>query len=345
MIKLPLAAIGVLYVATMLAAQDLVIVRTANGSRIGIACIIQDYTGRELTYQQKPDGPVRRMPRRDVMEVITPYTEDHLEGLKQLARGAAKPAFEKLTAALEEEDRIWVRREILAAQIRCALWGGDRMTAGEKFSALFDSDPETMFFPLIPLSWSDRPPTAELAKISKQWLSTQGNAVLRLMGASHLLAEPSQAESMQPVLKQLARDDNPEIHRFAQYQIWRARVLSGEMPRDELLRWERTFDDAGESAGGGPRYLIGMAYHRQHDDLAAAASWLYLPFVAGDDRELAARAGWNAVRSLERAGDEAAAAALKSEFADRYGDLRETGPAKDQRQGSPDSGRRDTTKP
>ena len=320
--------------------------RTANGSQIGLTCHVQDYTGRELVYRQQDNSPLKRMPRRDVIEVFTTYTEEHAEGLKLLSQGAAQRALDQLNAALDVEDRVWVRREILAAQVRCALWDGDRLTAGEKFSALFDSDADTMFFALIPLSWSDQAPDPELAKASKQWLTDQGPAALRLMGASHLLTEPAQKESAYAALKQLARDENSEIHRFAQYQIWRARALAENVARDELLRWERTFDDAGDAAGGGPRYLLGMAYYRQHDDLEAAAHWLMLPFVAGDDRALAAEAAWNAVQSLRQAGDQAAAEALSSEFAVRYGDLR-TKPGKTTapQRGSPERVRRDTTKP
>jgi signal peptidase II len=303
-----------------LSAEDRIVMRTAGGSRIGMPCIILDYTGREATYQTKPGGAARRLPRREILDVATHLTPAHAEGKDLLAKGQAREAFVRLDGALEQEQRVWVRREILALQIKCALWNGDRAAAGERFLAIFDSDPETLYFRLMPLAWSEDTPTPELARTARQWMSQQENAAAVLLGASHLLTLPDQAHSAVAALKTLARSANADIQRYAQIQLWRAKTLTEDVPRDELLRWERSFDDAGGDLGGGPRYILGLGWHRRHDDVAAAATWLWLPFVSGDDRWLAAQAAWNAGQALRRAGQHAEASAIVDEIARRYAD-------------------------
>lgn len=306
--------------AANLAAEDRIVMRTASGSRIGMPCVILDYTGREATYQSKPGGPTKRLPRGEIVEVSTHYTPKHLEAKQLLADGAAKDAFSKLDEALDQENRVWVRRQILALQVQCALWNGDRATAGERFLAIVDSDPVTLYFSLMPLSWSEDPPAEDLARIAKRWLSQTTDSTARLLAASHLLTEPDQAAAALTALKVLARDENAEVQRLAQIQLWRARVLTEDVSRDDLLRWEQTFDEAGEELGGGPRYLLGLGWFHRKDDTSAAAAWLWLPYVSGEDRWLAAQAAWQAGQALERAGQPAEGKAVFEELDQRYAD-------------------------
>lgn len=312
--------LGVGFAASIAAGEDRIVIRKPGGSRIGMPCFVVDYTGREATYQIKPGGATKRLARREIIEVTTQYTPPHAEARKLFAEGNAKEAFAKLNEALERENRAWVRREILAMQVKCALWDGDRVTAGDRFLAIVDSDAETLYYPLIPLAWNDEAPSAESARAARHWMSQQENAAAVLLGASHLLASPDHSAASVKALKDLARSENPEVQRYAQIQLWRAKVLAEDVPRDELLRWERTFDDAGRDLGGGPRYLLGLGWQRLRDDLAAAATWLWLPYVSGDDRWLAAEAAWNASQALERAGQAAEAEAICDEIARRYAD-------------------------
>lgn len=312
--------LGWLCSAASLLAEDRIVMRTASGSRIGMPCIIHDYTGREAVYQMKQGSATKRLPRREIIEVTTHYTPKHLEAKQLFADGAAKDAFRKLDEALDDENRAWVRRQILATQVRCALWNGDRVTAGERFLAIVESDPMTLYFALMPLSWSEERPSAELSRAAKRWVSQTNEPAAMLLGASHLLTDPEQGTQALKTLKELARHENAEIQRFAQIQLWRAKVLTEDVSREELLRWERTFDDAGEELGGGPRYILGLAWHHRRDDVAAAAAWLWLPYVSGDDRWLAAQAAWNAGQALDSAGQTAEAKAVWEEVAKRYAD-------------------------
>ena len=222
----------ILVFAAVLPAEDRIVVRTAGGSRIGTPCVIHDYTGREVVYQTKAGSAMRRMPRREILEVTTHYNEPHTEAKKLLAEGKAKEAFEKLDTVLDRENRVWVRREILATQVNCALWNGDRVTAGERFLAIFDSDPNTIYFPLMPLSWSDGPPSDQLVQASRQWMALTTNAAAKLLAVSHLLTDKQHAASVLKGLKDLARNENAEIQRYGQIQLWREKLaLGGRIPR------------------------------------------------------------------------------------------------------------------
>ena len=313
-----LPLIALLAAAAQACAEDRIVMRTSGGSRIGLPCTILDYTGREVAYQTKQGTATRRLPRRDLIEVTTHYNPPHTEAREMLAKGQAKEAFAKLDAALDQENRAWVRREILATQVKCALWNGDRVTAGERFLAILDSDPNTLYFSLMPLSWSEEPPSEDLVRASRNWLTQTANSAAMLLAASHLLTDERHSTQALRTLKELARDGQLEIQRYGQIQLWRVKTLTEEISRDELFRWQRTFDDAGDALGGGSRYIVGTAWQRRHDDVAAAAAWLWLPLMANEDRWLAAQAAWNAAQALDRAGQKHEASALNKEIAHRF---------------------------
>ncbi len=310
--------LGLLCTAATSLAEDRIVVRTASGSRIGMPCILHDYTGREAVYQTKQGSATKRLPRREIIEVSTHYTPKHLEGQQLLTKGSADDAYQKLDEALDDENRAWVRRLILATQVKCALWKGDRVTAGERFLAIVDSDAETLYFSLMPLSWSEDRPSVETARAGKRWLAQTTNSAARLLGASHLLTDLDHSAAALAAVKALARDENAEIQRLAQIQLWRAAVLTEDVSRENLLRWERSFDDAGRELGGGPRYILGLGWHQRRDDFSAAAAWLWLSYVSDDDRWLAAQAAENAGRALDRAGLKAESQAIFREVSQRY---------------------------
>jgi len=307
-------------ISAICSAEDRIVQRTGSGSQIGLSCILLDYTGRGVTYQAKSGGATKRLPRGEIVEVTTHYNESHTAARTLFAEGKAAEAFEKLNVALEQENRLWVRREILATQVKCALWNGDHIVAGERFLAIFESDPHTLYFPTMPLSWSDDPPSPELARAGRQWLSQSKNSAAQLLGASHLLSDPKQTSAALLALKSLAQDENPDIQRLAQMQLWRHKAMTEDVSREELLQWERLMEGADESLGGGPRFVLGMAWQQRREDVPAATAWLWLPFVQADDRYLVAQAAWNAGQALERAGQAAEAAAIYEELVSRFAD-------------------------
>lgn len=309
-----------LLLATKLAAQDRVVIQPAGqSSRVTVTGRVLDYTGRELTLQTGVGAGVKQFPRSEVVEITTAYTEPHQRGLQLFAAGRIKDADAAFATALEEEPRTWVRRALLAAQVKCAWWTGDYTRAATRFLPMAESDPATIYFGLIPLVWTeDAPATASPAE-ARAWLKSNSPAA-RLIGASWLLTgtERSAAEA---VLAELATDTNPLIQRLAQAQRWRLRLATGPLPTAELRRWEAFARELPVEVRGGPYFLIGRGYAERQEALEAAAAWLWLPFEYADLRALAAEAHQRAAEQLAAAGDTFAARTLANEVGLRYADL------------------------
>ena len=121
-------------------------------SRLPLNGLVEDYTGRELTIHVRTGNSLRRYARSEVVEVQTSYTVHHEKGRELFTSGHADEAAVELSAALKDEDRAWVRREILALLVKCALWTGDYRTAVSRFLPIADSDPETFHFSVAPLA-------------------------------------------------------------------------------------------------------------------------------------------------------------------------------------------------
>ena len=172
-------------------AEDRVVLQPGGrfSSRITIKGRIEDYTGDHLRLQLKTGGPVKNYPAEQVIEVDTPQSPSHQRGTSLLAVEDVDRAFPEFQAALGEEDRPWVRREILAQLVRCALRLGDYSTAGNRFLQIVQSDPKTRHFRLIPLAWGTVPLDGGLRSEVEGWLNTESE-VAQLLGGSFLLEYP-----------------------------------------------------------------------------------------------------------------------------------------------------------
>eukprot|EP00456_Euglypha_rotunda_P069217 TRINITY_DN607_c0_g1_i1.p1 TRINITY_DN607_c0_g1~~TRINITY_DN607_c0_g1_i1.p1 ORF type:complete len:392 (+),score=100.85 TRINITY_DN607_c0_g1_i1:1760-2935(+) len=299
--------------------QDRVTVQQPGGSRFPITGYVDDYTGRELILRTKTGEGLKRYPREDVVQVQTAYTAHHEKGRQLLASGKPNEARTELTHGLKEEDRAWVRREILAQLIRCALWDGNYRAAAPLFLSIVESDPETIHYGLIPLAWGDTASEAAIKLEARGWLADK-SPVAQLIGASHLLFDRELNEQAEKVLRQLARDVNIKIQRLAQMQLWRVRSLGGTATPNELVRWEAAIDELPEELRVGGYYVLGQTFRRQQQPERAAAMLLWLPLVYDADRYLAARACFDAAELVESFGDRAQATSLYGELAFRFGD-------------------------
>lgn len=315
-------ALAVLFVAcgaSALSAQDRVIIQQPGGSRFPISGSIDDYTGREVTLQVRAGEPLRRYPREEVVEVQTAYTTRHEKGRRLLAGGQPTEARAELLLALKDEDRTWVRREILAQLVRCALWDGNYRAATPHFLLIVESDPETLHFGLAPLAWSDEPSSSDVKLEARSWLADR-SPIAQLIGASHLLFDREQNSQAESTLNRLARESNVKLQRLAQMQLWRVRSSGGTATPGELIRWEKAIDDLPEELRVGGYFVLGQTFRRQHEPERAAAALLWLPFVYDADRYLAARACFDAAELVESFGDKPQATNLYGELVFRFGD-------------------------
>lgn len=281
--------------------------------------IVDDYTGRELTLLVRSGEAPRKYPRQDVIEVQTAYTAHHEKGRQLLAKGQPVEAKTELNQALKEEDRAWVRREILAQLVRCALWNGNYRSATPLFLSIVESDPETMHYGLAPLAWTETPSDADIKLDARGWMGDR-SVVSQLIGASHLLFDRDLNDQAETVLRRLAREPNIKLQRLAQMQLWRVRSLSGTATPNELGRWEAAVDELPDELRAGGFFVLGQTFRRQQDPERAAAALLWLPLVYDADRHLAARACYDAAEMVESFGDKGQATNLYSEVAFRFGD-------------------------
>lgn len=289
-----------------------------KSSRVIVTGFIDDFTGRGLILQTRRGTGAVRYSREEILEVSTTQVEQHALGRKLFGEGRIIEAERAFKDALEEEDRPWVRRDILASLVKCGLWQGDYRAAAQHFLSIVESDPETLYFGLIPLAWQDAPPTGQAAIDARRWLHSE-SPTARLIGASWLWdgdREPSATRA----LHELAAGAHPLLQRLAQTQLWRARLRSGEVTALECQRWRQFVDDLPAEIRAGPLFLIGCAAAQLHDDLNAAAAWLWLPFEYPHDRHLAAAAQVRAAEILLRAGNIPAARQQAQETLMRWAD-------------------------
>ena len=262
---------------------------------------------------------VNRYPVNEVLEIKTPQVSAHAEGLRQMAAGRIEPAVQQFEDALKQEDRVWVRREILALLVRCALRQGNYVTAGTRFELLYESDPTTAHFKLIPLKWSPGEISDE-TRIGAQVAMAREPEVSRLIGASLLLDVPRLTRGAELVLKELATSSDARIQSLAQVQGWRLPIAAGPVANVQLNLWQKRVDALPSDLRGGPAYLLGRAYRGRREHELAAASLLWLPLVDDHDYNLAARACLEAGESLGAIGQEAEADVLYAEVVRRYPD-------------------------
>jgi TolA-binding protein len=299
-------------------AQDrAVLKRSGYSGRIVITGTIDDYTGERLSIRFPQEETVRTYPAAEVVAIKTPQVEAHDRGLKFLQEGRVEDAIRELESALKAEPRAWVRREILALLVQCALRRGDYGSAGSRFLALLKSDSATRHFRIIPLVWSSERIAPAMLGDAKAWMEGTNEAA-RLIGASLLLDDPAQSLSARTALRELATSADRRIQSLAQFQAWRIESAAGAIGDLQIVRWQERVDELDPDFRTGPSYLLGRAYAARHDYESAAAALLWLPLVDDHDFRLAARACLEAGIALTKIGQQGEAEGLFREVTTRF---------------------------
>ncbi|QDT37018.1 hypothetical protein [Stratiformator vulcanicus] len=308
-LSLPSAGIG----------QDRIVLRSESGaSEIPLTGSILEYTGEELTIRTGPDA-VRVYEAERILGVETPQTEPHRAAIKAFQERRFQDAFDLTIKAVEEEQRQWVRREILALRVKVALALGDRIAALDAFLSIVTSDPTSRHFSLIPLPWRLEPPPKDLVAAARIWMRG-GSEVSRLCGASVLILSEDESERARAELDQLAISFDERVYHLARAQLWRGRMAreGNSASRGVLANWQDRVRNMPETLRGGTFYLIGKSYGELLDHEQAAAALLWLPLVYDSDQRLAAEAEWRAAVHLRAIGRSADAVTLCSEVMGRF---------------------------
>ncbi len=299
--------------------KDRIQLRRPGGSRIGVTGTILDYTGREIRILLNKESEPKSYDIRQVADVIYTRTPGHHDGLQAMQAGQYEEALRLLGIGMAEEQRQWVRRDILAAQLRCELRLGHRGGAGTKFLAIVESDPDTHYYHLIPLIWTPQQLTSDDLLLARQWIEQSSDAA-KLLGASFLLDHSTLQSSALRVLRKLSSNPDSRIFGLARAQSWRPAIQLAKPTATDLVTWSRQVDQIPEELRAGPYYLLGRAYQQNQDYQRAAQAFLWVPLVYDDNRQLAARSCLDAANVLQADGKTGQALTLYREVATRFKD-------------------------
>ncbi|MBI3465405.1 MAG: hypothetical protein HY000_20470 [Planctomycetes bacterium] len=309
--------------APTMSAEDAVYFSSPDreSARTKITGEVVELTGTEVRIRS-PGGGERKFPADRVVEVVTKRTPEQLAGNALLAEGEYQQALSKFRAALADgnEQRGWVRREIVAQIVRCYMGLGQTTAASDAFLNLVRSDPATRSFDCIPLAWLPAQASQELQSAAQKWLkheesNSTATATARLLGASHLLATP-QRDVAVAELQRLAGNDDVRIAALAKAQLWNSRLATAA--EGDLRKWSTAIEQMPELVRAGPYFVLGRALARKQRFEQAATTLLRVPILYPADRELAARSLVEAGACLQQLQQSQEAGSLYREVLDRH---------------------------
>ncbi|HEX5444859.1 MAG TPA: hypothetical protein VFW87_13565, partial [Pirellulales bacterium] len=291
---------------------------TNRQARTRVTGEVLDYTGEQIVIKL-PDGREIKRPGKLVAAIESDWPPGQREADRLFAEHQFQAARERYTAAIRQENRRWVRREMFARLIACHRELGQFDAAGKLFLAIAHDDPQTPHFDQIPLRWlpGETPPALEQA--ASTWL-TDENPLAALIGASHLLNTSRRTAALEQ-LERLAGEKDRRISCLAEAQTWRTKIATAD--DHQLERWRRRVEEFPEHLRAGPDWVIGrtLAQHGRHND--AALMFLRVPILYSENRSLAADALATAAELLGKQGDAATADRLRRELLAAYPDSRQ----------------------
>ncbi|MDG2012725.1 MAG: hypothetical protein P8J33_04430 [Pirellulaceae bacterium] len=301
-----------------MAAQDRVTVKDPRtGKNTQFDALVLDWDAERLLY--KGNDRERTMPSSRVVDVAYPRTPKHLEADQQREMGQFLQAWQSYKNALSEEPRGWVKVELLAGQLKCALALNRQRDALAAFFAIQQATPKSRYFHLLPLPWYQTRVDGAMVSTYRDWLSEQ-NEIRRLIAASWLL-KSDEAVALQ-TLKTLAQSDDARIAHLATAQAWRSQMVATTTA--ELLRWQAALRRMPTNFQAGPRFLIALAKRRANrqgtaeEFNQALVSMLQVPILFPEDYQIAGAALLEAHEMLVTAGRDQEASIVLAELKRDY---------------------------
>ncbi|MFO7904810.1 MAG: hypothetical protein R6U98_19260 [Pirellulaceae bacterium] len=279
---------------------------------------IIDYTGEALTLELS-SGRKTRIDSSRVRGYETEREPAHEKGNQLFKEQRYADAVISYRNAIEQEQRRWMRRVILAQTVRCYRNMRQIVEAGETFRLILQSDPTTPWLDAMPLAWASSPLPAGLAERARRWTKDNEVPAMRLIGASWLLATASRQEAIE-VLDELSSARDPRIAKLSQIQLWRARLVTA--PTEALEQWENELMTLPDSLRAGPYFLLGKlrARHKRHQ--AAVLAFMRVPILYASQHDLAAEALFAAGEQLEKTGEQEGAHTVYRELVTTHQDHR-----------------------
>jgi len=306
-------------------AEDVVTVKRSNapGETRRQGTII-DYTGRTLTLRL-PSGRDEQIESSRVTGYATELVPEHANADQMFAKGRFTDALVSYREAIQNEQRGWVRRVILARMARCYSNMQQIVQAGEAFRLLLQSDPETQLFGAIPLAWVSSTPSPDVVERANQWIGSSDMPAVQLMGASWLLGTAHRQRAIE-VLGTLTAARDPRVAGLAEAQLWRDRLVTASL--EESQRWEEQVRSLDVSLRAGPYFMLGQLLARHGLNKAAALAFVRVPVQYSAQQDLTAEALFAAGEQLEKAGEREEAQAVYQELAREHANHRLAPPAR-----------------
>jgi hypothetical protein len=274
---------------------------------------VLDYTG-ETLLMRLPGGNERAFPAERVFLIETTRTAEQTRGERLLAERQFAAAAPEFRAALDKEQRRWVRREIIARLTTCYREQGEWVAAGLYFLLLMESDRTTPYFDAIPLAWSSTAPSAEQRAAADGWLA-RDESPAQLLGASHLLSTDRQQAALEK-LKSLSYDRDARVAWLARAQVWRTMLATAN--ELQIRSWAEEIDKAPEKLRAGGYLMLGRAWSEHQQPSRAALALMHIPILYADQHAMSAAALNEAAIELAKIGQLEQAASLERELVERF---------------------------
>lgn len=277
---------------------------------------ILDYTGRVIRVRST-NGIERSYDAERVRAIETPWLPQQQEGQRAQQTGDFAQAVQQFRVALNKENRIWVRRRIMAEQIWCYRALDQVEPACDTFLLLVASDPNTQYFDCIPLAWL--PGEGVSRQRAESWLDRKTEPAAVLLGASHLLGLGDRRARALEALRLLTGSEDRRVAALAEAQTWRAQPAIKPAEAD---RWAAGIERMPPELRAGPYYLLGAALTRQQRWEEAALALMRLPILYPRERQLSASALLGAGQALNNLNRPDQARQVYRELLRDYGDSR-----------------------
>jgi tetratricopeptide (TPR) repeat protein len=294
--------------------QDTVIVQGGDDKpAIRRTGTIVEYNGDGIVLQLA-SGRQEQIGLDQVVATETQKNKDHVAADRFFAEGKYRDALTAYRAAVEAEDRAWMRREVLARMVVCYQRVNRFAEAGQAFSMIVRSDPKTIHFSVIPLCWTPRQPPYDLQQQAKSWLE-EDQPAMALLGASWLLNSADRAAA-EDRLRILATGNDANVAMLAEAQRWRTRIVTATL--DDTVAWQRRIEQFPEMLRAGPYLTVGRALARLKQHQQAALIAMRIPILHAVQYDLAAEGLMLAGEQLQLAGNQEESRSVLNELVRDY---------------------------
>lgn len=290
--------------------QLIVVSRDTKQTR-KVSGVIEDISGQVIVLRRSP-ADVEVFTLRDVVRIDFRKSAEFDDGLRHLRNRGYKAAISSLKSAAGIEPRKWAVREIKAMLARAFVGNREFENAVSSIEDVMASDPNTRHVVELPLVWDERLP-AEARMVATTTDLKSESVVRRFTAASTLLHDPSHQGECVEALKLLTRSTNAQIHKLAETQLWRLKLLSPQtLNASELQLWHKQIGRLDRRTRSGPEFLCGRAHLLLNEIDLAATSLLWMPLLEPLDPETTRASLMDALSALELSGRKPEAATLRA---------------------------------